>query len=194
MWMTTSEIGSPVTQENGEVQCWWDIVEDRPVSRFLASTITDYIREVQDKRIGGEGSHGILPELETLDREWSQGGRQSRNYHSRKHCLTGVSFTPHTVDLNVVEHNESKKSRQGNWEQKSVSRWKDSPDPLPDTDVVMYPDRIDKFETVTPGRGFVRVIVDSVRTMEQYGEVSIEIGEGLATCTSLWTMLGPLPT
>ncbi len=55
----------------------------------------------------------------------------------------------------------------------------------------MHPDRIDKFETVTPGRGFVRVIADSVRTMEQYGGVSIEIGEGLATCTTMdhvWTI------
>ena len=55
----------------------------------------------------------------------------------------------------------------------------------------MHPDRIDKFETVTPGRGFVRVIADSVRTMEQYGGVSIEIGEGLATCTAMdhaWTI------
>jgi hypothetical protein len=102
-----------------------------------------------------------------------------------------VSFTPHEADLNVTEHDESKKSRQGNWEQTSVSRWKDSPDPLPDTDVVMYPDRVDKFETVTLGRGFVQVIVDSVCTMEQYGGVSIEIGEGLATCTTLdhaWTI------
>ncbi len=95
--------------------------------------------------------------------------------------MTGVSFTPYVADLNVVEHNESKKSRHGNWEQTPVSRWKDSPDPLPDTDVVIHPDRIDKFETVTPGRGFVGVIADSVRTMEQYGGVSIEIGEGLAT-------------
>ena len=90
-----------------------------------------------------------------------------------------------------IGHNESKKSHQGNWEQTSVSRCKDSPDPLPDTDVVMCPGRIDKFETVTPGRGFVRVISDSVRTMDQYGGVSIEIGEGLATCTVLdhvWTI------
>ena len=35
------------------------------------------------------------------------------------------------------------------------------------------------------------MIADSVRTMEQYGGVSIEIGEGLATCTALdhaWTI------
>jgi hypothetical protein len=103
-------------------------------------------------------------------------------------CLSFLLFThrtPNTSDLNVTEHNESEKSRQGNWEQTSVSRWKDNPDPLPDTDVVMYPSRIDKFETVTPGRGFLRVIVDSVKTMKQYGGVSIEIGEGLATCTTL---------
>ncbi len=132
--------------------------------------ITDYIRKAQDKSIGGEGSRGLLPELEALDREWSQGGRQASNDRG---------------------HNESKKSRHGNWEQTSVSRWKDSPDPLPDTDVVMHPDRIDKFESVTPGRGFVRVIADSVRTMEKYGGVSIEIGEGLATCTVMdhvWTI------
>ena len=37
----------------------------------------------------------------------------------------------------------------------------------------------------------VRVISDSIRTVEQYGGVSIEIGEGLATCTVLdcaWTI------
>ncbi len=151
MWMTTSEMGFPVTQESGQVQCWQDIVEDRPVARFLATAITDYIRKAQDKNIGGEGSHGLLPELETLDREWSQDGRQASNDHGRKRCLTGVSFTPYVADLNVAEHNESKKSRHGNWEQTSVSRWKDSPDPLPDTDVVIHPDRIDKFESVTPG-------------------------------------------
>jgi hypothetical protein len=104
----------------------------------------------------------LLPELEALDREWNQGGRQASKDHGRKRCLTGVSFTPYAAYLNVVEHNESKKSRHGNWGQTSVSRWKDSPDPLPDTDVVIHPDRIDKFETVTPGRGFVRVITDSV--------------------------------
>ena len=63
--------------------------------------------------------------------------------------------------------------------------------PLPDTDVVMYPGRVDKFETVVPGRGFVRVISDPIRTVEQYVGVSIEIGEGLATCTTLdfvWTI------
>jgi hypothetical protein len=35
------------------------------------------------------------------------------------------------------------------------------------------------------------VIEDSVRTMEKHGGVSIEIGEGLATCTALdhaWTI------
>ncbi len=35
------------------------------------------------------------------------------------------------------------------------------------------------------------MITDSMRTMEQYGGVSIEIGEGLATCTALdhaWTI------
>ena len=30
-WMTTSEMGFPVTQERGELQSWWDIVENRPV-------------------------------------------------------------------------------------------------------------------------------------------------------------------
>jgi hypothetical protein len=52
-----------------------DIVEDRPVVRFLAPAITDYIRKTQDKSIDGEGSHGLLPELEAQDREWSQDGR-----------------------------------------------------------------------------------------------------------------------
>ncbi len=74
VWMTTSELGFPVTQVRGEVQCWWDIVEDRPVARFLAPVITDHIREVQDKSIGGEDSHTLLPDLEELDREWSRDG------------------------------------------------------------------------------------------------------------------------
>ncbi len=55
----------------------------------------------------------------------------------------------------------------------------------------MHPGRVDKFETVLPGRGFVRVISDSIRTVEQYDGVSIEIDEGLATCTTLdyvWTI------
>ncbi len=59
------------------------------------------------------------------------------------------------------------------------------------SDIVVYPGRVDKFETVIPGRGFVRVIPESIRTVEQYGGVSIEIGEGLATCTVLdyaWTI------
>jgi hypothetical protein len=148
VWMMTSEMGFPVTQDSGEVQCWRDIVEDRPVPRFLAPVITDYIRKTQDKSIGREGSHGLFPELETLDREWSQGGCQTSNHHGRKRCLTGVSFTPYVADLNVTEHNESKKSLQGNWEQTSVSRWKDSPDPLPDTNIVMYPVRIVKGEQI----------------------------------------------
>ena len=69
--MTTSKMGFPVTRERGEVQYWWDIVEDRPVVHFLTPVITDYIREVQDKIIGGEGSHTFLPDLEVLDREWN---------------------------------------------------------------------------------------------------------------------------
>jgi hypothetical protein len=81
---------------------------------FLASAITDYIRKTQDKSIGGEDSHRLLPELEELDREWNQGGRQTINDHGRKHCFTGVSFAPYAADLNVAEHNESKKSRHGN--------------------------------------------------------------------------------
>ncbi len=144
------------------------------------------------KGTGGECAHMLLSDLEELDREWSQDDRQSTgNCRGHKRCLTGVSFTPHETDLNMSEQYEGKKSRQGHWEQTSVSRWKDSPDPLPDTDVVMYPGRVDKFETVLPGRGFVRVILDSIRTVEQYGGVSIEIGEGLTTCTTLgyvWTI------
>ena len=68
-WMTTSEMGFPVTQEREEVQCWRDIVEDRPVARFLAPVITAYIRGLQDKGTGGEGAHMLLPDLEELDRE-----------------------------------------------------------------------------------------------------------------------------
>ena len=63
----------------------------------------------------------------------------------------GVVHSTH-ADLNMSEQFEDKKSRQGrHWEQTSVSRWKDSPDPLPDTDVVIYPGRVDKSETVIPG-------------------------------------------
>jgi hypothetical protein len=40
--------------------------------------------------------------------------RGCRSLHTR---LSGT--------LNMSEHNEGKKSRQGNWEQTSVSRWKD---------------------------------------------------------------------
>ena len=58
-----------------------------------------------------------------------------------------MSFTPHAADLNMSEQHEGKKSHQGHCEQTSVSRWKDSPDPLPDTDVVMYPGRVDKTAT-----------------------------------------------
>jgi hypothetical protein len=97
VWMTTSEMGFPVTQERGEVQSCRDIVEcpglsDRVV-RFLAPEITDCIREVQDKRIGGEGSHMFLPDLETLNREWNQGGRHSSNYRGRKQFNGGVVHT-----------------------------------------------------------------------------------------------------
>jgi ribonuclease HI len=191
-WMTTSEMGFPVTKEREEVQCWRDIVEDRTVARFLAPVITAYIRGLQGEGAGGECARMLLSDLEELDREWSQDDRQSAgNCRGRKRCLTGVSFTPHAADLSMSEQHEGKKSRQGQWEQTSVSRWKDSPDPLPDTDVVMHTGRVDKFETVLPGRGFVRVISDSIRTVEQYGGVSIEIGEGLATCTTLdyaWTI------
>jgi hypothetical protein len=114
-WMTTSEMGFPVTQGRGEVQCWRDIVEDRPVDRFLEPVITDYIREVQDKETSGEGPHRLLLELEELDREWSQNEWQSGNYRGRNRYLTGMSFTPHAVDLNASEHTEVKKLRQRNW-------------------------------------------------------------------------------
>ncbi len=118
------------------------------VARLLAPVITDYIREVQKKETSGEGPHRLLHELEELEGEWSQNERQSGNYRGRKRCLMGVSFTPHAAELNASEHTEVKKLRQRNWEQTSV----------------------------IPARGFVRVISDSVRTVEQYGGVSIEIG------------------
>ena len=127
--MTTSEMGFPVTQEREEVQCWQDIVDHRPVARFLSPVITTYIRGFQDTGTSGE----------------------TDNCRGRKYCLTGVSFTPHSDDLDMSEHNEGKKLRQGHWEQTSISRWKDSPDPLPDPDVVVHPGRVDKFETVIPG-------------------------------------------
>jgi len=190
-WMTTSEMGFPVTQECGEVQCWRDIMEKRPVARFLAPAITEYIREMQDKGAGGKSPHRLLPELEELEGEWSQNDRQPSNHRGRKRCLMGVSFIPHAADLSASERTEVKKLRQRDWEQTSVSRWKDSPDPLPDTDVLVSPGRVDQFETVIPARGFVRVISESVQTVEQYGGVSIEIGEGLATCADLdlaWTI------
>ena len=99
-------------------------MEDRPVSRFLAPVITDYIRGLQDKGTGGEVDHMLLPDLEELDMEWTQDDRKSTgNCRGRKCNLTGVSFTPHEVDLDISEHNEGKKLRQGHWEQTSVSRW-----------------------------------------------------------------------
>ena len=137
--MTTSEMGFPVTKEGEEVQCCRDIVEDRTVTRFLAQVITDYIRGLKDKGTGGECVHMLLSDLEELDREWSQDDRQSTgNCRGRKRCLTGVSFNPHVADLNMSEHHEGKKPRQGHWEQTSVSRWKEIPDPLPDTDAVYF--------------------------------------------------------
>jgi hypothetical protein len=44
----------------------------------------------------------LLPDLEVLDREWSQDDRQSTgNCRGRKHCSTGVSLTPHAADLDM---------------------------------------------------------------------------------------------
>ena len=43
-------------------------MEDRSVSRFLSPVITDYIRGLQGKGTGGEGTHMILLDLEDL---WS---------------------------------------------------------------------------------------------------------------------------
>jgi hypothetical protein len=92
VWMTTSEMGFPVTQERQEVQCWRDIVKDRPVARFLALVITAYIRGLQDKGTGGDM---LLPELEVLDREWNQDDRQSTgNCRGCKRCLTQSGSTP----------------------------------------------------------------------------------------------------
>jgi hypothetical protein len=72
VWMTTSDMGFPVTQEREEVHCW--CVEDRPVVFFLTSVITDCIRELQDE---GKGpvtvtrvSKCVFLDLEVLDREW----------------------------------------------------------------------------------------------------------------------------
>jgi len=45
-------------------------VGNRPVDRFLAPVITDYIREVQGKETN-RGGHRLLLELEELDREWN---------------------------------------------------------------------------------------------------------------------------
>ena len=166
-------------------------MEKRPVARFLAPAVTEYIREMQDKGASGKSPHRLLPELEELEGEWSQNDRQPSNHRGRKRCLMGVSFIPHAADLSASERTEVKKLRQRDWEQTSVSRWKDSPDPLPDTDVLVSPGRVDQFKTVIPARGFVRVISESVQTVEQYGGVSIEIGEGLATCADLdlaWTI------
>jgi hypothetical protein len=61
-------------------------MEDRPVSRFLAPVITDYIREVQDKETSGEVPHRLLPESEELEGEWSQNERQPGNYRGHKRC------------------------------------------------------------------------------------------------------------
>ncbi len=67
-------------------------MDDKPVARFLAPVITAYICGLQNKGTGGEGAHMLLPDLEELDREWSQDDRQSTgNCRGRKRCLTGVS-------------------------------------------------------------------------------------------------------
>jgi hypothetical protein len=77
-----------------------------------------------------------------------------RDLRGRKRCRTGWSVTPHDVDLNTVtpEHSVGNKSRQENWEQTSVSTWKDR---LDYTDVVVHSDRIDNFERIILERGFV---------------------------------------
>ena len=59
------------------------------------------------------------------------------------HILTTSGYVRFTY---MSEQHEDKKSPQGHWGQTSVSRWKDNPDPLPDTDVVMYPGRVDKLK------------------------------------------------
>ena len=74
IWMTTSEMGFPVTQERRSV--WWDIVEDRPVARFLSWWI-------------GSGAKMIGSQQATVVVRYG------------KHCLTGVSFTPHETDLDM---------------------------------------------------------------------------------------------
>ena len=89
-------------------------MEDRTVARFLVPVITAYIRGLQDKGAGGECVRMLLSDLEELDREWIQDDRQSTgNCRGRKYCLTGVSFTPHTADLNMSEQYGGKKLRNG---------------------------------------------------------------------------------
>ena len=139
--------------------------------------------EVREDVKGGRSIHGLA-----TSRRRSSISSGSTKISSHPNSRSN-SRTLHTCESITYSCHTS--LRQGNWEQTSVSRWKDSPDPLPYTDIVVYPGRVDKFETVTPERGFVRVISDSVRTVEQYGGVSIEIGEGLTTCIALdnaWTI------
>ena len=103
IWMTTSDMGFPVTQEREEGQYWRDIVEDRSV---LVPVITDYISGLQDKGTGGEGAHMLLPDLEVLDREWSQDDRQSTgNCPGRKHCLTGCRSLQTSLILTCLNIN-----------------------------------------------------------------------------------------
>ncbi len=85
-----------------------------------------------------------------------------------------MSFTPHAGDLNVTEHNEGKKSRQGNWEQTSVSRWKDSPDHTTDT--------------FFPG---LHLYHDTDGTV--WWNPRSKLVRGLQPAL-IWTMFGPLPT
>ncbi len=60
-----------------EVQCWWDVVEERPVTRILAPVITAYIRGLQNMGTCGEGVQMLLPDWEILNREWSQAEQQT---------------------------------------------------------------------------------------------------------------------
>jgi len=81
-------------EEEDEVQYWRDVVEERPVARFLAPSLpvptsSHGCRTQCGHRWRGCPEQMLLPDFEILDREYSQGEQQpAGNFRSRKRCLT----------------------------------------------------------------------------------------------------------
>ncbi len=164
-------------------------MEDRPVARFLTPVITAYIRELQDKGTVGEGPNMLLPDSEVLDREWSQDDRQSTATVVVVSAVQRGCDSPHTqLILTCMNITRVRNRARGTGNKRLFQNGRT----LPDTDVVVFPGRVYKYETVTPGRGFVRAISDSCGRWSSIVESrSRLVSEGLATCTALdhaWTI------